>query len=348
VKHEYAGAIAEFKKAIAIDPKHVGAHTNLGVALKEKGDVKGAIGEYRKAIALDEEYAPAHYSLGLALKAEGDVKGAIAEYEKALKINPKFAWAHNGLGNALYAKGDLDGAIAAFKKAIAIDPKLVAAHINLGRALLGKGRFAEARTATRNALDLLPPGNPLRNPANQQLRQCEQWLKLDAKLAAVLKGDDPPADAVERLGLALLCQHYKKQYKAAARFYTGAFSINPRLADDLQQQHRYNAACAAALAAAGKGKDAANLGDKKYARLRKQALDWLQDDLAAWSKVAAKKSAQAKAAVRRALEHWQKDSDLTGVRDKAALAKLPKEEQQAWGKLWAGVEALLKKAKAAK
>ena len=87
---------------------------------------------------------------------------------------------------------------------------------------------------------------------------------------------------------------------------------------------------------------------KERARLRRQALDWLQDDLAAWTKVAAKGSAQAKAAVRQQIEHWQKDTDLAGVRDKAALAKLPKEEQQAWGKLWAGVEALLKKAKAAK
>ena len=87
---------------------------------------------------------------------------------------------------------------------------------------------------------------------------------------------------------------------------------------------------------------------KERARLRRQALDWLQDDLAAWTKVAAKRSVPSKAAVRRTLAHWQNDSDLAGVRDKAALAKLPKEEQQAWHKLWADVEALLKKVKAAK
>jgi hypothetical protein len=111
----------------------------------------------------------------------------------------------------------------------------------------------------------------------------------------------------------------------------------------LERQHRYNAACAAALAAAGKGVDAAMLKEQKRTRLRKQAIDWLQDDLAAWTKVVGKGSAPAKAAVRRTLEDWQKDPDLAGLRA-AALAKLPEEEQKAWRKLWAEVKAVLKKA----
>ena len=44
------------------------------------------------------------------------------------------------------------------------------------------------------------------------------------------------------------------------------------------------------------------------------------------------------------MEHWQKDTDLTGIRDKAALAKLLAEERVAWETLWADVSALLKKA----
>ena len=58
-------------------------------------------------------------------------------------------------------------------------------------------------------------------------------------------------------------------------------------------------------------------------------------------------AANRKAAPRRPeLRHWQEDSDLAGVRDKDALAKLPSDEQDAWRKLWADVDALLKKAQA--
>jgi serine/threonine-protein kinase len=344
VKQDYDGAIAEFKEAIALDPKNVKARSNLGNALYAKRDLTGAIAAYKQALALDPKDALAHVGVGTALKAKGDLAGAIAAFKKAIAIDPKYTNAHNNLGNALADKRDLDGAIAEYKKAIALDPKLAQAHYNLGLALLGKGRFAEARSATRKALHLLPPGKPLRNYVTQQLRQCEQWLKLDAKLPAVLQGDVQPADATEQLALAVLCQNYKQRNTAAARFYTGAFSTDPNLTDDLQRQHRYNAACAAALAAAGKGVDAAMLKEQKRTRLRKQALGWLQDDLDAWTRLADKGPAKAHATLARILGHWQKDSDLAGLRDAAALAKLPAEEQKAWRKLWVEVAAVLKKA----
>ncbi len=41
------------------------------------------------------------------------------------------------------------------------------------------------------------------------------------------------------------------------------------------------------------------------------------------------------------MSHWQQDTDLSGLRDKGAVAKLPAEEQQACRQLWAEVEALL-------
>ena len=49
-------------------------------------------------------------------------------------------------------------------------------------------------------------------------------------------------------------------------------------------------------------------------------------------------------AVQQALRHWQQDADLAGIRDAAALAKLPADEQKAFSKLWADVAAVLKKA----
>jgi hypothetical protein len=45
-----------------------------------------------------------------------------------------------------------------------------------------------------------------------------------------------------------------------------------------------------------------------------------------------------------ALQHWQKDSALAGLRDKDAVEKLPEAERDAWRKLWADVAALLKHA----
>jgi hypothetical protein len=46
---------------------------------------------------------------------------------------------------------------------------------------------------------------------------------------------------------------------------------------------------------------------------------------------------------RLALQHWQRDPDLAGIRDGAQVAKLPAKEQETCKKLWADVEGVLKK-----
>jgi serine/threonine-protein kinase len=180
------------------------------------------------------------------------------------------------------------------------------------------------------------------NPYAEQARVAEQLVALDAKLAKVLQGKAQPADAAERIELAKLGQEYKKQYAAAARFYSEAFAAQPKLADDLRTHYRYNAACAAALAGCSHGADAAKLDDKERARLRRQALDWLRDDLTAWGKFLEKDPERTQAAVQQTLRHWQQDTDFTGLRG-AALARLPEAERQPWQQLWADVEQALRK-----
>jgi len=79
-------------------------------------------------------------------------------------------------------------------------------------------------------------------------------------------------------------------------------------------------------------------------KLRQQALDWLRADLIAWTKVLESAKPEARATVRQTLQHWQKDPDLAGLRDQAALDKLPAAERDAWQRLWADVGALLQRA----
>jgi tetratricopeptide (TPR) repeat protein len=244
-------------------------------------------------------------------------------------------------GYAFYHQKDLPAAINCYKTAIKINPRDAYAHSALGMALRDQGDFAEAVGATQRAVRLLPKGHSLRSFADQQLKDCQKLLALEQRLANALKGEQArPADY---LAFADLCQRYKKRYTAAARFYSAAFAKEPKLADDLRSWHRYNAACVAALAAAGQATDAAKLDAQERPKLRKQALSWLQDDLAAWTKFAEKGSAKSRATVNQVLRHWQQDPDLAAVRGPDALAKLPAAERDAWKKLWAEVDALLKR-----
>ncbi len=70
----------------------------------------------------------------------------------------------------------------------------------------------------------------------------------------------------------------------------------------------------------------------------------MKADLARWAKQAASEQRTERGLVQQKLGHWQKDPDLTGVRDPEALAKLPPAERTDWQALWHEVAALLKQA----
>ncbi len=68
------------------------------------------------------------------------------------------------------------------------------------------------------------------------------------------------------------------------------------------------------------------------AQLRRQAVDWLEAELTAWSKVQ-----PPRMFIARNLWQWQHDRDLAGIRDREALAKLPAVEQKLFTQFWANV-----------
>jgi Flp pilus assembly protein TadD len=48
-------ALSHFREALAMDRDNIGAHLNVGVALKLKGDRTGALAAFERAKALDPE-----------------------------------------------------------------------------------------------------------------------------------------------------------------------------------------------------------------------------------------------------------------------------------------------------
>jgi len=340
-KHDYEGAIAEFQKAIAIDERNANAHHNLGVALKGKGDQDGAVAAYRKALALDPNFAEAHIRLGNHFRDKANWDAAFFHYRELIRLRPDYPEAHYGLGGVLNAKGDLDGARVAYQKAIALRPDHAEAHCDLGAVFQRKCEFRAALEERRigHALGSKQPN--WRNPSAEWVREAEQLVALDAKLPKVLKREAQPADSAEWLGLAKLCQEHKKLYAAAAGFYKEAFDAEPKLVGP----NRYDAACVAALAGCGKGKDADKLDDKERCRLRRQALDWLRADLKAKRLLLDKDANKPGPTLIWQMQHWQADADFAGVRGLESLADLPKAELQAWQKLWNDVADLLKRAK---
>jgi eukaryotic-like serine/threonine-protein kinase len=377
-------AEAEYRKGLAIQQKLADdnpavtdfrmrltdSHNNLGILLTNTGKPAEGEAEYRKGLAIRQKLADdnpsvtafrgrvatSHMNLGGLLVQAGRLAEAEAESRKGLTIMQKLAGDHpesheyaHMLGGMLQNLADVDlgakrlreardrlrEAIVIQKKALAAYPmnpeyrQFLAMHLTaLSKAARGLGRDDEAIEAERELADLTA---------------CDpRFAALDTRLAGLLNGE-APKDNAERLALAQRA-YDTQRYATATRLWAGALESDPKLADNPQAGTRYNAACAAALAGCGKGKDNPPLDAAAKVKLRCQALDWLKAEHAAWSKILESGPPQARPVVAANLKHWNEDSDLAGIRDDAALAKLPQEELAACKQLWGDVDRLLKKA----
>jgi serine/threonine protein kinase len=121
-------AIAEFGKALALDPGHAGCHYYLGKIHHDRRDYDAAIAHYGRAFAcgLDDPYA--YIDRGNAWYDKAEYGAAIADYSRAIETDPgcvlayqRRARAHAKLGHEALHQDDLLSAAQA-KDARAMRP----------------------------------------------------------------------------------------------------------------------------------------------------------------------------------------------------------------------------------
>lgn len=332
-------AEAEFRKAIELDPKDAMAHTNLGDLLRNTNRPEEAEAEFRKGVEIDPKLAATHNNLGVLLKATNRLKEAEGEYRQAIELDPNLVNVHNNLGNLLTATNRLKEAETEFRKAIAVHPQDVPAHLALGVLLMRKmDRFAEAVTILKHGR-ALADGSP-RLHASRLLAQAERLLALDRTLSAIRSGRSRPGNAVEALDVARFALVRKHQPRIAARLFQSGLA-DKSVPRPLRIRYEYVAACAAVLCAGGKvEKDARPPDAEESARLRQQALEWLNANLADRQRLM-KVNAKNRAAGLRVLRHWRTNPDLAAVRGEA-IDRLPESERGGWRQLWTGVRAVIR------
>jgi serine/threonine protein kinase/tetratricopeptide (TPR) repeat protein len=330
---------AEAREAIRLKPNADFAHQTLGWALMGQKKWVGAIAAYREAVRLKPDNSVTRWELAISLENQGLYEEAIPEVRKAIELDPREAAYHNSLGWCLYNTGNADEAIASYREAIQRNSTFIIAHSNLGDALKDKGELDEAIACYRKADQL----DPTATWVGLRLARAQRMAAARDRFPAFQDGSYKPATRDERLALAEWCT-IKKLHHTATGLWAAAFADDPKLADELNAAHRWNAARDAALAAAGKGEDAAHLDDQERARLRKQALNWLRADLVLREKQFETGNPADREAARWAVRNWQVVPEFAGIRDAAALAKLSADERTGLTQLWTDVAELLNKA----
>ncbi len=341
---KYHAAIFYYQKAINRKRDHFQALTNVGTAYGLVGEYRKAVEAHGKAIALRPTLPLGYYNLGVAHLRFGRHEEAIRAFRKVTTLDQQDAEGFQNLGAALFRKGELRQAIEAFERLDQLRPKSSDGPRLLGLVYMKKGDYRLAVDAFERATKRTNDERT-KNQMQSLAEQANQYTQYQQLLQKHKTGTQWRLAPDKALGVATFCLEHQNRYATAAELFQHAFAKRPKAATTIKPAHRYNAACAAVLACAGKGKDFSRIKEKERASLRKRALGWLRDDVKdCFAGLAANDMAKRKIAKER-LEHSLQDADLTTVREPEYLATYEEDERKEWQALWSQVRGKLKELK---
>ena len=147
-QRDLPGAITDFRKAIAADPKLPGIHFELAETLHASADLKQraeAEQEYKLAIAANSSDEKAIARLGDLTADKGDLDGAATYYKQALALVPDDADALLGMARVYTEKNDPNAAAPLLERVVAADPTNETAHYRLSAVYRKLNRPEDAK-----------------------------------------------------------------------------------------------------------------------------------------------------------------------------------------------------------
>jgi tetratricopeptide (TPR) repeat protein len=142
------GAIANYRKAIAIDPHLPGVHFELAELLNTSPDAnakKQAEQEYHAALAANPLDEKAEFRLAEIDAARGDTSHALEKFSLAVKLQPGDSDAKLGLAKTLIEMNELDKAQALLEETLQLEPTNAIAHYRLATLYRKQGRVEDAK-----------------------------------------------------------------------------------------------------------------------------------------------------------------------------------------------------------
>jgi TolB-like protein/Tfp pilus assembly protein PilF len=165
-KQQYAQAIAEGERAIALDPNNAESYAMQTSVLNLVGRPEEALRVVEQAMRLNPRYPPAYlFTLGTAYRRTGRYVESIAALKEAISRNPNFIVAHHQLALSYLwqwlsqqspAAQTLELAVAVGQRAVALNDSFHWSHIYLGYIYLYQQQYEQALVEMERAVTLDP------------------------------------------------------------------------------------------------------------------------------------------------------------------------------------------------
>jgi len=178
-----ADAERHYRRALALDPKHLGTLVTYARMKDRQGQLDEAVRLYRQAAEAHPNQPAVFNDLGLCFARQDQLQESIAALERAIRLSPKRPLYRNNIATVLVELGDVD---TAFEQLSAVHDEATA-YYNLAYLLYKKGESKAAAALFSKAL-----------ASNPSLTEAKIWLEKLGNRAAVAVQPEKPAGARSR------------------------------------------------------------------------------------------------------------------------------------------------------
>ena len=141
---DYSAAVDYFGRAISIDSGNYRAFASRGSIMEMQNNLNAALADYSRAIALDPTSARFRNYLGWALFEKGDSAGCMPQLWYAAKLDSGYSELFNNLGWIWFSHNNPDSAKFYYSKAIKCDHTALKPYLNRAALYAAGSKFAEA------------------------------------------------------------------------------------------------------------------------------------------------------------------------------------------------------------
>ena len=174
--HDLATLIKSSERFMTLAPNAF-RWIRLGRARHQTGDLKGAIADYTRALAMEPTLTTALQARGFSHSTLNDHKAALLDFDRLVQIDPKSSNAYSLRGIERYYLDDLMGSMADHDEAVRLNPRNSSAYIDRSGTRMAFEDFEGVIADTTQGLKLDPTqqaGYLVRGQARMKLGQVRE------------------------------------------------------------------------------------------------------------------------------------------------------------------------------
>jgi eukaryotic-like serine/threonine-protein kinase len=334
-------ALEVLQRAHRMEPYHPKVNEFFAQVYEKQEQFEKGLYYYRRCVELDPTCPWKVFGYASLLRKMNKPQVARFVFEEAIRKAPKNHVLHYHYGLLLRDLHQKSEAEVMFRKTIQLNPNWVFGYQGLGSELQARGAFQEALELYQEADRIASELRNIKEDTKKWVKEAEQRCKQFEQLKQFDGKKQLPQDPTELIGLANFYRDPFTRYNTSTQLFRLAFERYPQSLENLQDAHRWNAACAAVLAGTDQGTEV-DLDEKSKSELRDQGYRWLTEHVDVLCKELNQEDTKTGDLARRHLQDILKDQDFESVRTSNSLQKLPESERTKWQALWNKIRALLK------